>query len=724
MAKKNPRKRNPGASFVMRQGSYNAPAKAMKISACWIVKNEEKNLPRSIKSLSQVANELIVVDTGSDDTTVEVAKALNAKVFDFEWINDFSAAKNYALSKASGDVVIFLDADEWFQPGLTRKDIQVINRLFAQPNVEGIYSSMTNINEDTEKIMDTTETIRIFRLHPSIRFVGSIHEMMQKNTADGWRYIQAPRQKMFFNVNHSGYSSGVIQEKLERNINLLNSAVQQVTNPYELFLLHSYLLREYSTFNKYEEAFPHLQFILDHSDYVDRSYREFTSDFLQRILFALYIGKIYRHLVSRNRIYDAIVLPAKKYYSSTDYQIIDLYYQLLFECQPDRFLEDFSSIIPMLDAETGVHGAIRQKSVYMIKIQAASIYLEMKALDRVFPIIDGIVQNPDYRNAISLSLLINCLYDQPDATVIPYLLSILDFDKPEHYSVLSESLVRAQRKSVFLFIQKRLLDAGKLSKPDFLYLMLVNGNYEQLGKIALSMDVPEDEMDMGAEIDRQLFLATLASGDDDFYIRHKDRLTMYEKIIDSFFSGVPLTDATEGNFRILVDNYHLLAFAAGPETADRLIAVFAAYPNRCFSFKAKHYFDSHQDSILSQLDRKVVPLWEKDTLFYLCRSMARCGKEEDALDILEDMLRSGYYDDQLFQLLFVLSQVGQIFVSVRARDLYDSFWPVYDKLIDSQDDGTLIHTEMLEEEKEKNDASIISLDAYRETKALEPLSNL
>ena len=71
----------------------------MKVSACVITKNEEKNIGKWLQEMSLLADEMIVVDTGSTDSTVNMAKKAGAKVFNFEWINDFSAAKNYAIEK-------------------------------------------------------------------------------------------------------------------------------------------------------------------------------------------------------------------------------------------------------------------------------------------------------------------------------------------------------------------------------------------------------------------------------------------------------------------------------------------------------------------------------------------------------------------------------------------------------------------------------------------------
>ena len=86
----------------------------MKISACYITKNEERNIVRSLQSLLDSVDEIIVVDTGSTDRTKEAAAGLGARVLDFAWEDDFSAPRNLAIQEAQGDWIIFLDADEWF----------------------------------------------------------------------------------------------------------------------------------------------------------------------------------------------------------------------------------------------------------------------------------------------------------------------------------------------------------------------------------------------------------------------------------------------------------------------------------------------------------------------------------------------------------------------------------------------------------------------------------
>ncbi|MCG7853323.1 MAG: glycosyltransferase, partial [Methanosarcinaceae archaeon] len=86
------------------------------ISLCMIVKNEEQHLAKCLKSLKPVVDEMIVVDTGSTDMTRDIARVFGARVYDFEWRDDFSEARNYSVSKASGKWIFVMDADEVISP--------------------------------------------------------------------------------------------------------------------------------------------------------------------------------------------------------------------------------------------------------------------------------------------------------------------------------------------------------------------------------------------------------------------------------------------------------------------------------------------------------------------------------------------------------------------------------------------------------------------------------
>ena len=92
-----------------------------RVSLTMIVRDEEKNLPRCLESVRGVFDEIVVLDTGSKDRTIEIARSFGARVFDFVWVDDFAAARNAALARATGDYAFWLDADDLIEPPERKK---------------------------------------------------------------------------------------------------------------------------------------------------------------------------------------------------------------------------------------------------------------------------------------------------------------------------------------------------------------------------------------------------------------------------------------------------------------------------------------------------------------------------------------------------------------------------------------------------------------------------
>lgn len=105
------------------------------LSLCMIVKNEEKTLPRCLESVKDIFDEIIIVDTGSTDETINAAKKYTNKIYYFKWQDDFSAARNFAFSKASCDYIMWLDADDVLLDSDREKIIQLKNSLNGSADV-------------------------------------------------------------------------------------------------------------------------------------------------------------------------------------------------------------------------------------------------------------------------------------------------------------------------------------------------------------------------------------------------------------------------------------------------------------------------------------------------------------------------------------------------------------------------------------------------------------
>ncbi len=144
------------------------------ISLCMIVKNEEAVLGRCLDSVKGIFDEIIITDTGSSDGTRDIALSYTDKVFDFEWIDDFSAARNYSFSKASCSYCMWLDADDILTPKAAAELIKLKNELNSAVDVVMMrYDTAFDEHGDTVFFYYRE---RIVRNRPDYRWEGEIHE--------------------------------------------------------------------------------------------------------------------------------------------------------------------------------------------------------------------------------------------------------------------------------------------------------------------------------------------------------------------------------------------------------------------------------------------------------------------------------------------------------------------------------------------------------------------
>ncbi len=144
----------------------------MSLSVCLIVKDEQEVLARCLNCVLKFADEIVVVDTGSADETVKVAKKFTEKVYFFKWCDDFSAARNFAFEKAGCDLVMWLDADDV----VTDENCEKIVRL--KENFDGYDMAFLPYAAafDNEKPTFLYSRERIFRRDKNYKFTGVVHE--------------------------------------------------------------------------------------------------------------------------------------------------------------------------------------------------------------------------------------------------------------------------------------------------------------------------------------------------------------------------------------------------------------------------------------------------------------------------------------------------------------------------------------------------------------------
>lgn len=147
------------------------------ISLCMIVKNEHDVLARCLDSVKDVVDEIIIVDTGSVDTTREIAKGYTQKVFDFPWIEDFAAARNFAFEKGEMDYCMWLDADDI----LTLENRAALAKLKQELDhrVDVVMMKYNIAFDENDQPVFSFYRERLIKNHQGLHWVGAVHEVIE-----------------------------------------------------------------------------------------------------------------------------------------------------------------------------------------------------------------------------------------------------------------------------------------------------------------------------------------------------------------------------------------------------------------------------------------------------------------------------------------------------------------------------------------------------------------
>ena len=200
------------------------------LSFCAIVKNESENLARCLASVQSYVDEIIVVDTGSQDDTPEIASQYRAKVGYFEWCDDFAAARNYALSLVTGEWILVLDADE----ELVVRSTDFRETLKSQP--EALVYSIVRTEVEPQAGMTPLHMTRLFRNLPEIRYIGRFHEQIQYQNRS-FSDSEVKSLDSLRVLHHANSHQQVAAKVVNRNIPILERTRQE--EGLSLMLLYS-----------------------------------------------------------------------------------------------------------------------------------------------------------------------------------------------------------------------------------------------------------------------------------------------------------------------------------------------------------------------------------------------------------------------------------------------------------------------------------------------------
>jgi tetratricopeptide (TPR) repeat protein len=267
------------------------PNRKPRLSVCMIVKNEERFLGQCLASVRDIADELIIIDTGSTDRTVEIAREHGAQVGHFEWCNDFAAARNASIAPATGDWILFLDADEELSPAEKKS----LPYLMSQ---QGISLYRLPIIDSHRGEESKSYVPRLFINPPGLQFVGCIHEGVITHIeliAEKWNVSSDFGE---LKIIHHGYAPEILLErdKVNRNHELLLQAIRDY--PKEAYFYMQLGLELHRMGNK-KESFERYQKALELAESVcrDRVTPEFRETLLTQYSTYLLVDQQYEKVL-------------------------------------------------------------------------------------------------------------------------------------------------------------------------------------------------------------------------------------------------------------------------------------------------------------------------------------------------------------------------------------------------------------------------------------------
>lgn len=182
------------------------------ITACIIVKNEEKHIENCIKSIYKDVNQIVIIDSGSDDSTLNIIRKFDIDIFFYKWNKDFSELRNISLKHAYSDWILILDADEII-------NLSTLNLDNIKDNIGGLRVKIKNYLDSDYKQFSTHQYTRIFRNDKNFMFEGKIHEQINESIINSnFEIIDSNLE-----IEHFGYINTTNEKKL-RNLDLLENS--------------------------------------------------------------------------------------------------------------------------------------------------------------------------------------------------------------------------------------------------------------------------------------------------------------------------------------------------------------------------------------------------------------------------------------------------------------------------------------------------------------------
>jgi tetratricopeptide (TPR) repeat protein len=342
------------------------PATGLTLSLCMIVRDEEEMLPRCLAAVAPAVDEIVIVDTGSKDRTIEIAREFGAKIIEREWTGSFSDARNASFEAATGDWIIYLDADEV----LVAEDVNRLKALTGRVWREAFYlveTSYTGQLGDGAAI--TNSALRVFRNRPHYRFEGRLHEQIAHHLPT---FVAGRIEQSSVRIDHYGYLGAVrdAKEKSRRNIELL--LAQRAESAPSAFL-HFNLGTEYAVVGDHFAALKELESAWTLVEGQGEEAHDYVPALVQRIVNSLHYSGRHEEAIARAR--DGL----RRFPGFTDLVFVQAQASVALG-REDEAIGYWEQCIEMGDAPSRYGGAVGGGS-YLPRIALAELYLSRGELE-------------------------------------------------------------------------------------------------------------------------------------------------------------------------------------------------------------------------------------------------------------------------------------------------------------------------------------------------------
>ncbi len=651
------------------------------ISAVWITKNEEGKLGRSINSVKDVADELIVVDTGSTDRTIEEAREYGARVEHFTWVNDFAAARNYALSLAKGDALIVLDADEWFEPALNADFVKEVNEEFLPNDHATFLFELINIDPDYGIELGRATLNRVLnrnRFKNGEYYTGAVHETLA--------LPMEKRQSIWYKntfVMHDGYGIEVSQAKTERNIALLKQEFEQIQEDNEQKVkLGVYLSREY-TLRDIHKAVAYTRWCMDRPALLERVLRQ-TEDLLGAfVLVGMTQLEEMREVASRLQIKNTLVAMMKKLGADRAAALlIDALYTRRFDFKTPELAD---TLLPLLDAteaaraKDSTHAKEYQDTAQALCVAGGRACYRLGDRPKMFEITSRALSYKTLSMGGELiSQFLLSVKGLPVQDIILFLNSKLNLTARSTFDVLCNAVQYEGNKQLYLYYTLKAVEGGMATKADYYYFLTVSGKAEDAIHAALkAADSLEEDV-----LQRVLFLALASAQDAVLLEKYAAQTGRYLPLLQGVFKG---TAPGEESYALVEENYFLLAFAAGLPLANGLLDLYEGKARENFYLRLGYYY--YSGMCAEFLDSYPYTPKAGDLPAFLSLADACCaaGRYQEAWKWLKAAFDTNGPAPDWFNLAAVVMRKAEGEAKTEAETYYERYFKPYEECIDLRD---------------------------------------